>query len=957
MLPPIIATKLYVPPPRPQVVERPRLMEQLNAGLHRKLTLISASAGFGKTTLISEWIHQKRDGGAVQIETKSSRDAVQPFPVAWLSLEAADSDTVRFLIYFIAALQTLDLRNNNGLVVNIGAKVSSTLQASQPPPTELVLTALLNDIATVADHFILVLDDYHVIEAKPIDDALGFLLEHLPPQMHLVILTREDPDLPLAQLRARDQLTELRAAALRFTPVEAAEFLNRVMGLNLSVRDIEALETRTEGWIAGLQLASLAIQGQLAQQGAVQGRANATKFIESFSGSHHFVLDYLVTQVLQQQSESVQLFLLQTSILDRLCGPLCDAVLLRPIGSGQETLEYIEHANLFIVPLDNEQRWYRYHHLFAELLRQRLLRRPANIPSPTGNLGATVNELHSRASRWYEQNDLPTDAIRHALAAGDFERAAHLLELVFPAMDGKYQSAAWLGWVQELPEPLVRARPVLSVGYAWAYLNAGQMEAGEARLRDAERWLESAAEPGDRAGPATSEMVIADRTQFRFLSASIASARAYIAQAQGDISGGARYARQALDLLPAQDHLRRGQAAALLGLANWANGDLDGAYQALFQAMTNFQSAGNMVFAISVTYGLADIRITQGRLHEAIRTYKRSLQLVAAQSEPALPGTAELYLGLGELYMEQDDMQAATQHLQKSRELGEHAALPNFPYRVRRVLARAKELEGDLDGALDLLDEAGRHYRSEPVPDLRPLTALKTRVWLRQNKLTQARGWVSERGLSVNDELSYLQEFEHITLARVLFAQSNRQSIDQALELLERLLQAAEAGGRTGSVIEILILRALAHRAQGEITLALLACKRALTLAEPEGYVHLFVDEGPPMAELLSQATADGTLPNYTARLLGAFPVAGQKHTDQSSPLTASTAQQLAEPLSQRELQVLELVAQGFSNREIGERLFLALDTVKGHNRRIYSKLQVSSRTEAIARARALGLI
>ncbi len=410
---PILATKLYVPPPRPKVVSRPRLIERLNEGLQRKLTLISASAGFGKTTLVSEWVATLTPSPLPLGEGLGVR-------VAWLSLDEGDNDPARFLTYLVAALQTI--------VANIGEGVLGALQSPQPPPTESILTTLLNEIATIPDNFILVLDDYHAIDAKSVDNALTFLVEHLPPQMHLVIATREDPSLPLARLRVRGQLIELRAADLRFTPAEAAEFLNRVMGLNLAAEDIAALDTRTEGWIAGLQLAAI----------SMQGHQDTTSFIKSFAGSHHFVLDYLMEEVLGQQSETIQTFLLRTSILDRLCGPLCDAVLLGPAASGQETLEYLEHANLFIVPLDNERHWFRYHHLFADLLRQRLQR---NSTLSTGKEKGGVDELHRRASEWYEHNGSAADAIRHALAAEDFERAATLVELAVPEMRRNRQGA------------------------------------------------------------------------------------------------------------------------------------------------------------------------------------------------------------------------------------------------------------------------------------------------------------------------------------------------------------------------------------------------------------------------------------------------------------------------------------------------------------------------------------
>jgi LuxR family maltose regulon positive regulatory protein len=910
---PILATKLYIPPPQPRVVLRPRLIERLNEGPRRKLTLICAPAGFGKTTLVSEWV-----AGCER-------------PSAWLSLDEGDNDPTRFLAYLVAALQTV--------AANIGEGVLGTLGSPQPPPTESTLTALLNEITTVPDDFVLVLDDYHVIDAKPVDDALTFLIEHLPPRMHLLIATREDPHLPLARLRARGQLTELRAADLRFTPTEAAEFLEGVMGLNLSAGDIAALEDRTEGWIAGLQLAAL----------SMRGREDVPSFIESFTGSHRFVLDYLVEEVLQRQPERIRRFLLQTSILDRLSGPLCDAVTGQE--DGRVMLEAVEGGNLFVVPLDDERRWYRYHHLFADVLQARLMReQPDHAPA-----------LHQRASEWYEHNGLPAQAIRHALAAEDFERAADLVEVTWRAMDRSFQSATWLGWAKALPDELVRARPVLSVGYAWALLDSGELEAGEARLRDAERWLDTSADTSERPEAPSTEMVVVDEEQFRSLPASITTARAYHAQVLGDVPGTVTYARRALDLLPRGDYYERGVLAALLGVAYWASGDLEAAHRSFADFMANMRMAGNILVAIGGTFVLADIRMAQGRLHEAVRTYERSLQLAEEQDEPVLRGTADLYLGLSELHCEQGDLKVARQHLLTSKELGEHAALPELQYRSCVAMARIREAEGDLDGALDLLHEAERQYISSPVSDMRPAAALKARVWVRQGRLTEALSWVHEQGLSVGDDLSYLREFEHITLARVLIAQykSKRieRSIHEAMELLERLLQAAEEGGRMGSVIEILVLQALAHEVQGDSSTALVPLERALTLAEPEGYVRVFVDEGRPMAQLLSEAATHGIMLGYVGKVLAAFEAEKQKSEEESYLPPATPDQILVEPLSQRELEILRLIAQGLSNREISERLFLALDTVKGHNRRIFSKLQVQRRTEAVEKARSLDIL
>ncbi len=944
----ILATKLYIPAPRPNVVLRPRLIEQLNAGLHRKLTLIAAPAGFGKTTLVSSWIDDLRLGAERQIVNPKSPIQNR---VAWLALDEGDSDPTRFLAYLVAALQTI--------APTIGAGVVGVLQSPQPPPAEAILTALLNDITTIPDNVILVLDDYHVIDAKPVDTALTFLLEHLPPQMHVVIGTREDPQLPLARLRARNQLTELRATDLRFTPAEAAGFLNQVMGLNLSAEEVSALETRTEGWVAGLQLAAL----------SMRGRTDVAQFVRAFAGNNRYIVDYLVEEVLQRQPERVRSFLLQTAILDRLSGPLCDAVLdegrrtkdesspsfvLRP---SSFVLEELERANLFVVPLDDKRHWFRYHHLFAEVLAAHALQeQPAQVPI-----------LHQRASAWYAENGWPADAIRHALAAKDFARAAGLIELAWPAMDGRFQAATWLGWAKALPDELIRARPVLSVAYAWALLNGGELEAAEPRLRAAEDWLDASAANSERPEARLTQMVIVDEAQFRTLPASIATARAYQAQARGDIPGSITYGRRALDLLPAGDHLRRGPAAALLALAQWASGDLEAAHQTLANAMAHFQNIGNLHFAISGTFGLADIRTTQGRLREAVKTYTQALQLALAQGEPLLRGTANLYLGLSELYREQGDLDAAIQHLLHSEELGEQAALPNSRYRFGRVQARFKETQGDLTGALDLLDEAERHYHRDPVPDVRPLAAWKARVWVAQGRLSEGLGWARERGLSVDDELSYLREFEHITLARVLIAEYTRaptdRTIREAIRLLDRLQHAAEAGGRMGSAIEIGVLQALAQQAQGQLAPARVALERALRLAEPEGYVRIFVDEGLAMARLLTRMNdEDGKMKEYIHKLLAAFP-----RTEDREPRTelaesphsvlSPQSSSLVEPLSARELEILHLIAQGLSNAEISARLFLALSTVKGHNREIFDKLHVQRRTEAVARARELGLL
>jgi len=941
----VLQTKLYIPQARvADLVPRLRLIERLNEGLHRtpSVTLISAPAGFGKTTLVSSWIYHLRftidDGGAASQEKIVNPKSKIENQVAWLSLDEGDNDPTRFLTYLVAALQTI--------APNIGGGVLGMLQASQPPPTESILTVLLNEITTLPDNLILVLDDYHVIEAKPVDQALTFLTEHLPPRMHLVIATREDPPLPLARLRVRGQLTELRAADLRFTPGEAAAFLNEVMGLDLSAKEVTSLENRTEGWIAGLQLAAL----------SMRGRTDVAGFIKAFAGDNRYIVDYLVEEVLQRQPESVRSFLLQTSILDRLSGPLCHAVLGKDKGGRRKAeensssfiLEQLEHANLFVIPLDDKRQWYRYHHLFADVLRAHLREEQTD----------QVSLLHRRASEWYEQNGLVAEAIRHALATEDFERAADLVELTMPAMRQSRQEATLLDWLQALPDELFRRRPVLSVHYAGTLLQTGQLEGVEARLRDAERWLNPTADMG--------EVVVVDEEDFRSLPGSVAMYHAAIALVRGDVVNTATYARRALDFVPEDDYFRRGAAAALLGLAYWPSGELEAAYRSYAAGMAHLQRAGYISDAIGGSIALADIRLAQGRLREAMSIYERALQLATDQGEPAMRGTADMHVGMSELYRERDALNIATQHLLRSKAQGEHTGFPQNPYRWRVAMARIRAAEGDLDGALDLLQEAERVYVSDFYPNVRPIAALVTRVWLAQGRLDDALGWVQEQGLSAQDDLSYLREFEHITLTRVLLAQYKRDRADrtllEAMGVLERLLQAAEEGERTGSVIEILVLQSLAHQALGDISAALLPLERALTLAEPEGYVRIFVDEGMPLAELLRRMKAEGgtlRVKEYIHKLLAAFETSKEIHPFGSAQDKPSSfiLHPLVELLSQRELDVLRLFKTELSGPEIADELVIGLSTLRTHTKSIYSKLNVKSRRAAVNRAEEQGLI
>jgi LuxR family maltose regulon positive regulatory protein len=879
---PILATKLYIPRLRPNVVSRPRLNERLNEGLHRKLTLISAPAGFGKTTLVSHWLA----GG--------------PRPIAWLSLDEGENDPARFLTYLVAALRTV--------APNIGEGVLGVLHSPQPPPSEAILTALLNDLTTIQDQFVLVLDDYHVIDAKPIDQALTYLVEHLPPQMHLVIATREDPQLPLARLRARGYLTEVRAVDLRFTPSEAAAFLNQAMGLTLSAQDIAALETRTEGWIAGLQLAALSLQGH----------EDATGFIKSFTGSHHFVLDYLLEEVLGQQPERVQTFLLRTSILDRFCGPLCDAVVLDPSISGQATLEYLEHANLFIIPLDDERRWYRYHHLFADLLRQRLHQSTASSP---GDEGSGMAELHLRASLWYEDHGLSLEAFHHAAATHDVERAARLVEGDGMPLHFRGAVTPVLHWLESLPKTALDARPVLWVMYASALTMTGFLPGVEPKLQAAEAALQGA-ERDD-----TTQDVVGQ----------IAAIRAMLASAENQVETIIAQSRRALEYLHPSNLASRTSTLWTLGFASFLQGDRAAARRAYTEAISLSQAAGNIILYIGSTIGLGTIQEADNQLSLAAETYRRVLHLAGDLPQPP---ACEAHLGLAHVLYEWNDLEAAQQHGQQSVYLARQLENTDKWVAGEVLLARLKLAQGDVAGAAARLSEAGQSARQHNfVYRIPEVAAAQVLTLLRQGNLAAAAHLAQTHGLPLSQ-------------ARVHLAQGDTSA---ALAALSPWREQVEAKGWQDERLKVMALQAVALQAHGEQEKAVHLLCDALALAEPGGFIRLFVDEGRPMAQLLSAAEATGMVPDYLGKLLAVFEAEEQK--SEATSYLPPPAQSLIEPLSRREVEVLQLIAQGLSNQEMSERLVLALETVKGHNKKIFGKLQVQRRTEAVARARELGLL
>jgi LuxR family maltose regulon positive regulatory protein len=865
---------------------------------------VSAPAGFGKTTLLTDWL------AAAPGDGRSS---------AWLSLDHSDNDPALFWAYFIAALRTV--------APGIGEGALALLPSGESP-TEAFVVTLLNDIAALRDDVVLVLDDYHVIEAAPVRDGMAYLVEHLPPQFRLVIASRADPALPLARLRARRELVEIRAADLRFTLDEAAAYLNEVMGLALTPLDVTALEGRTEGWIAALQLAAL----------SMQGRDDVAGFIAGFAGDDRYIVDYLVGEVLQRQPENIQRFLLHTSILHRLNGSLCDAVTGQD--GGRAMLEALDRGNLFLVPLDDRRLWYRYHHLFADVLRARLLDEQRD----------RIHELHRRASDWYARDGDRSAAIGHALDGEDFERAADLIEMAArPAFQAR-QEATFRRWLEALPEELFRVRPVLAMALVAVHMVNGDVEGVEARLQDIEQCLAAAAATPDPDGGSTA-MVVVDHELFGRLPNQIAVYRAGQALLLGDAAGTITHARQALELAAADDHLGRGSAAALLALAHWTQGDLDAAQRGYTDALASLEKAGHLSDALGLSLALADVLIAQGRLREAMGTYRRGLRAAAEQSPLVLRGAADMHVGISGLLREHNDLEGAQEHLRSAADLGEKAGLPQNPYRSRVELARTRQAQGDLAGAEELLDEAELVYAGDYSPDVRPVAASRARVHLAQGRVGEALGWVHERQLSATDTLSYLHEFEHITLARALLAGETAERPDgptgEATRLLARLLTAARDGHRTGSVIEILVLQALDDQARGDMSAALAALEEALTLGQPEGYVRVFLDEGPPMTALLRAAEKQGRAREYARHVLAS-----------ASPgvRTRPVQRGLVEPLSERELQVLRLLRTELSGPDIARELTVSLNTIRTHTKSIYAKLGVNNRRAAVRRAEELDL-
>lgn len=906
---PLLTTKLFIPRPNQELVTRARLFEKLKDGFRTPLTLVSAPAGFGKTTLVSEWIHKVNS------------------PAAWLSLDQSDNDISRFLSYFITALQHVQ--------PNFANEALTALQSAQFPSVDTILTAILNEISECPEDFILVLDDYHVIVEKSVHDAVELLIDQMPPKMHLVILSRADPPLPLSRLRVRRQMVEVRASDLRFTKDEAALFFNDSMSLDLTNEEIEVLESKTEGWVAGLQLAGLSLEG----------RSDRSEFVASFSGSNRYIIDYLIDEVISRQTKELQIFLCQTSILDSLSAPLCDAI--TGVSGSNEVLRGLESANLFIIPQDDQRNLYRYHHLFAEFLRQRL-----NESQPE-----LVPELHRRASDWYERQGRVEDAVGHAIASGDFERAATLIE---PNLENtrwaQGRPTVLLKWIDALPRDLVISRPRLCLSYAWDLFSSGKYEDIEPLLATVEISISedsSLGELGFRPPELPSNM--------DSLLGEVAAIRAFNCFKHGELARSIDFARDALELLPEDNPFIRGSVALILGPAYRASGLLTKASQAYSEALVIGKGTNNMMVTCLATGAMIQLEVSQGNLNSASRIYGQATFLADAKNSIPFPSAGIAFVGMGEVFRERNDLQAARDILLKGIELAkQQLSLGEYAIEGYFNLARVMHAGGDTEGSLIAMQHAERLLEAPDAPPIRfQALTYRARLWLDLGKTTEAAHWADSRNLTPTEAFPQTQHDKHIILARVSLARGDAEC---AIELLDYLLNGVGKENQLGQPVEVLVLKALALHLQGLFGEALDSLEKALHLAEEEGYIRLFLECGAPMHQLLKEAQARLICPGYVSELLRAFDQQN-RNTEKADILAQDPQPQLTNSglrlqlLNDRELEILGCMAAGLSNRDIANKLYLSINTIKWHIRNLYGKLGVNKRSEALVRGRETGIL
>lgn len=887
----ILPTKLFAPPLHPGWILRKRLTEQLNLSVQRKLTLVSAPAGYGKTTLISSWLH----------ETNT--------PSTWFSLDEGDNDPIRFFQYFIASLQKL--------IPDLEMDLPGMLNVAHPPSFDVLLNLLINETTRLAAPFIIVLDDFHVISSQPVINMMSYFLEHMPPHIHLVLLSRTDPAFPLSRLRVRNQLVDIRADQLRFTREEAAIFLNEIMMLRLTLEDLSAIEMRTEGWIAGLQLAAL----------SMQNCRDIHSFVSAFTGSHYYVMDYLVEEVLKLHSSYINTFLMQSSILERLCGPLCEAVIGRDPANqidGQATLESLEQMNLFLIPLDEERHWYRYHHLFSDVLNKRLKHQFPHI----------IPELHRRASQWYEQNGFISEAIQSSLQAGDQDRAAQLIEQngCFLLMSGELSTL--LNWTNMI-EFQSDAHPWLAIQKAWAQALTGNLDQVESTLQAPDQLLSS----------------LELTNEVRTMQGTIATARAYCANSRGNTELAAEFAQKALQQLPDCSSISqciRSLATSILGDASRVNGNFDEATRAYTEAVRIGKEADNRHMVIIANQNIAEILMEQGQLHQAAYMYTQTLQLAVRPDGQRSPLAARIFAGMARLAYEWNRLDDAEQNIHQCLELSRIWGDIGQQAYAYALQARLEQARNDPEGARAAMREAELLTGERP---LSPHWSIQVRselacVLLAQGDWEYLSKRIQKRGLSVTDEITYQRESEYVILLRFLLDRGDHES---AIILSNQLLQLAETTGQIGLEISVLILKALALQGKKDTDQAFTAFEKALVLAEPEGYIRVFLDEVEPVTRLLCKAQSRQPGNGYAAQLLAMI--------GNISGMVQPSMQLLIEPLTTREMEVLTLIKGGCSNQDIAEKLVISIPTVKRHISNIYTKLGVDSRTQAVAFGKELRIL
>lgn len=905
---PLLTTKLYTPPPRPDLVPRSRLIERLDAGLgaNSKLTLVSAPAGYGKTTLISTWIQE------------SAR------PAAWLSLDEKDNDWVRFLTYTVAALGLIE--------EGLGLEVQEALQTSQSPQMDILLTLLVNEISACGCEFILVLDDIHRITEHATWEVIGFLLNHHPPGMHLVLIGRVDPIVSLSRLRAGGQLTEIRSKELRFTKAETTTFLNELMSLDLSPQAINTLESRTEGWIAGLQLVALSLQG----------RADKDEFIAKFSGVHHYVLDYLIEEVLSRQPDEIRSFLCRTSILERLCAPLCDAIL--DISTSHQILQTIEATNLFLIPLDVERYWYRFHHIFADFLKLCLKQDQSTV----------IADLHHRAADWHEQNGFFPDALHHLLAGGDPPGAARLVESHARDLLAHSELASLIKLSAEIPDEYLRQRPRLWIYLTWAMrLTGSPYKIVESRLQVAEDdlrtrdWSGWQPDGGSKYSSADDEV--------RNLQAHIYALRAFQAVYREDFEQVFVMAEKVNDLSTDEKFIKSGLQFAL-GWAYRLSGDLESAYREFTETSALSQESGNFYMASSTLSRAAYGLVLAGRLEQATLTFLDALELAAAKGGRQYPVAGYAYVYLAGIHYEWNDLETARRHAFEGIRLCERVGFIMDQAVGYSNLARIEIAEGNLEGAQEACQSAWElsQLMKDYVYTRRWVEDCRVRLWIARCDYEALLRWVESTDLKIGEPPNYQRDIDHLILARALVALGSIYPtgtyVEDALILLSELRALAENGKWYGKAIEIIILQAMALQIAGTDEEAFYALETALSLAEKEGYIRSFIDEGEPVLKLLKEVATHGTNQGYASRLITSIETA--KSTEQPSSIT-----DLIEPLSRREIEVLRMLTTDLSGPEIAEEMHIALTTLRFHTRNIYAKLAVKNRRSAVRRAETQGLI